>query len=255
MDCIGYVFSCRGYSADEPPKLEDLKSRYTTIFGKKAFPLATAVKFSAKLDLIKNEVSRLLTKQPKDYFGDLGLQGFYYKILNALGAEDFDFGDVFHYNLAALSAAISDYESVWIRLRASEVPGFFYFVYAFARSYYAESSHADPSLINAVHVLTVHKAKGLEFPVVFIPNFEKKQRRRDEETFVDSKLYDFIKYSGTEEDERRVYYTAMTRSEKYLFITGSKEQDNRRKLYQPHDFSEDIDMKFFSENLRCVIEK
>jgi DNA helicase-2/ATP-dependent DNA helicase PcrA len=111
-----------------------------------------------------------------------------------MGAEDFDFGDVFYYNL--LSAAILDYESVWIRLRASEVPGFFYFVYAFARGYYAESSHTDPSLINAVHVLTVHKAKGLEFQVVFIPNFEKKQRRRDEETSVDSKLYDTVKYSG-----------------------------------------------------------
>lgn len=248
MDCIAYVFASRGYSTTEPPKLGDLEARYTTIFNKKEFPHAKPESFSSKLAAVRKEAGTLLARKSKDYFGDLGLQGFYYKILNAMGAEEFDFGDVFHYNLAALSAAISDYESVWVRLRASEVDGFFYFVYAFARGYYAESAHSDPSLINAVHVLTIHKAKGLEFPVVFIPNFEKKQRHRDDETFVDSNLYDSAKYSGTDEDERRVYYTAMTRSEKYLFVTGSKEQDNRRRSYEPHHFLEDINLKYFSKN-------
>ena len=257
MDCIGYIFSTRGYSVEETPQLEGLKSQYASIFNKKQFPQADPRSFSSKLNLIKVEGGKLLAKESKgkDYFGDLGLQGYFYKILNAMGAEKFDFGDVFHYNLAALSAAISDYESVWVRLRASEVEGFFYFVYAFARGYYAESAHSDPSLINAVHVLTIHKAKGLEFPVVFIPNFEKKQRHRSDETFVDSKLYDFTKYAGTEEDERRVYYTAMTRSEKYLFITGSNEQDNRKRSYKPHDFIDDIDLKYFSKNLESITRR
>jgi DNA helicase-2/ATP-dependent DNA helicase PcrA len=143
-----------------------------------------------------------------------------------------------------------------VRLRASEVSGLFFFVYAFARSHYTDSQRNDPSLIDAVHVLTIHKAKGLEFPVIFIPNFEKKKRRRpEEESFVDTSLYDHRKYSGTEEDERRVYYTAITRSEKYLFITGSKEQDHLKSSYEPHQFAENIDLKHFSNNPTLIRKK
>lgn len=82
-----------------------------------------------------------------------------------------------------------------------------------------------------------------------MPNFEKKRKRFDDDTFVDTELYDYKKYNGNEEAERRVYYTAMTRSEKYLFITGSKLQDNRKKSYEPHPFLDEIDKKYFSNNL------
>ena len=248
MDCISYVFSCRGYNREETPQIEFMEQQYSIVFDHEHFPKADPRSFSSKMKKIRNEADSLLARSPKDYFADLGLQGFYYKILNAMGAEDFDFGDIFNYNLAALSRAISDYESVWTRLRASEVEGFFFFVYAYARKYYTESVHDDAAIIDAVHVLTIHKAKGLEYPVVFVPNFEQRRRWMDPPTLVDSNLYDFAKYEGTDEDERRVYYTAMTRSEKYLYITGSREQNNRKKSYEPHDFIRNFDMKYFSDN-------
>lgn len=246
MDCLAYLFGCNGYRRETTPELSEINLRYSEIFDPSVFPESSRRSFSTKMRAIKSEVDDLMKRSPKDYFGDLGLQGFYFKILSAMGAEKFDFGEILNYNLAALSKAISDYESVWVRLRASEVEGFFYFVYAFARSYYMDSHHNDPSILDAVHVITIHRAKGLEFPAVFIPNFEKRRRRPPSHPLVDTSLFDFERYSGNEEDERRVYYTAMTRSEKYLFITGSILQSNRRIPYKPHDFVGNLDMKFFN---------
>ena len=247
MDCIAFVFNCRGYRDSDTPGIEVLEDLYSTVFDLKQFSQASSRAFILKIKKIRKEIDALRSKSPKDYFRDLGLQGFYYKILNAMGAEDFDFGDIFNYNLSALSRAISDYESVWTRLRASEVEGFFFFVFAFARGFYTESMHNDPAIINAVNVLTIHKAKGLEFPAVFIPNFEKRRSRTGPATLVNPDLYDQMKYSGNEEDERRVYFTAITRSERYLFITGSTEQENRKKTYEPHPFLKDFDLKYFSD--------
>lgn len=250
MDCIGYVFGCRGYNKQEVPELDELHSRYNAIFSNAGFPKADPDLFANRLEAVRRDADKIFAKSPKDYFSNLGLQGFYYMILNAMGAEDFDFGEIFNFNLAALSQAISDYESVWIRLRASQVEGFFFFVYAYARSHYMETQHADTTLVDAVNVLTIHGAKGLEFPVVFIPNFEKKRHRPFADSFVDQNLYNFSKYNGDEEDERRVYYTAITRSEKYLYITGSKRQNNRVKdNYEPHRFVDEIDKKYLSNKL------
>jgi len=65
---------------------------------------------------------------------------------------------------------------------------------------------------NSVTLLTVHSAKGLEFPVVFLVGME-------EGLFPISRALD----NETElEEERRLCYVAITRAEKLLFITHAK---------------------------------
>lgn len=249
MDCIGYVFSCRGYTTNNVPRMADLRTRYSQIFDSSEYPQASPARFAKKLKAIKKQADKILKKSPRDYLGGLGLQEYYYKILNAMGSEDFNFSDVFHFNLAQLSAAISDYEAVWIRLRASEIVGFFYFVFAWARIHYADTQHADTTNIKAVSVLTYHKAKGLEFPVVFMPCFVKRARRRGKQSFVDDSLFDADMYSGNEEDDRRMYYVAMTRSEKYLAITGSSLRNGLVRKKHPHPFVNEIVNGYFSDRL------
>ncbi len=246
MDCIAYVFNCRGYETEEPPPIGDLEDRYRDVFNTTEYPDVRPKIFISKLKKVRKEVEKIIKKSPKDYLGGLGLQEFYYKILNAMGAEDFDFGEVFNYNLANLSAAISDYETVWVRLRAKEVVGFFWFVIAYAKSHYAETQHSDTTILNAVKVLTIHKAKGLEFPVVFIPSFVKRQKGRRNPNFVDDNLYNVGRYEGEIEDERRTFYTAITRSEKYLFLTGAKTRPDRIRPIQQHPFLDEIKNAYFS---------
>ena len=67
---------------------------------------------------------------------------------------------------------------------------------------------------DAVKLMTIHSAKGLEFPVVFIVGFT-------EGIFPSSKTIEERKKFGLEE-ERRLCYVAITRAEKYLFIMDSE---------------------------------
>ncbi|MBS1829459.1 MAG: UvrD-helicase domain-containing protein [Acidobacteria bacterium] len=63
-----------------------------------------------------------------------------------------------------------------------------------------------------VSLLTIHNAKGLEFPVVFLAGMEEglfpHQRSRDSETML--------------EEERRLCYVGMTRAEKMLYLTWAR---------------------------------
>ena len=58
----------------------------------------------------------------------------------------------------------------------------------------------------AVNVLTIHKSKGLEFKVVFVTHLRK---------------YSFPRWKGDVEEERRVFYVALTRAMDVLYVIGS----------------------------------
>lgn len=252
LDCIGYCFDCGQWrdGAADIPDLARLKASYSAVFDPTAFPKADPRRFAVKMKALRVETTALLAKpKKKDYLPELGLLGIFHRVLSSMGAEEFDLGDVPHYNLAALSSAIADYESVWIRLRASQVPYFFGYVQAFAGNHYTESSHEEQSVIDAVRVMTIHKAKGLEFPVVFMPYFVRRNKHRTADLFLSGDDYPSARYMGDEEDDRRMYYTAMTRTEKYLFITGAERLEGLKKAYSMHPFAEELDGAHISEKL------
>ena len=71
------------------------------------------------------------------------------------------------------------------------------------------SSADEASGRNSVTLMTMHAAKGLEFPVIFIVGME-------EGLFPGSRAYD---NEAELEEERRLAYVAMTRARKRLFLT------------------------------------
>ena len=248
MDCIAYIFMCKTYNYQPTPSLEELKESYIDTF--RRFPDADVDYFIGSIGKIKEKIDKIFDKE-KDYLGGLGLQEEFHKILSAFGSQKFEFSESFNYNLAVLSSAISDYESVWKRLKATEVEGFFEFAKAYGESKYMDSKFSDPAKINAVKVLTIHKAKGLEFPVVFVPGVIKPLRKtRRKDNFLDETDYEFDRYAGNDEDERRVFYTALTRSEKYLFITGTSwKNNNNKKPYQQHPFIRELDITYLCNDI------
>ncbi|HJW23153.1 MAG TPA: ATP-dependent DNA helicase [Candidatus Limnocylindrales bacterium] len=85
----------------------------------------------------------------------------------------------------------------------------------------------DPDL-DAVAVMTVHKAKGLEFPVVFLPGLVTDRfpaRGRREPLALPVELVDEVLPEGDVhlEEERRLFYVAMTRARDELILTHAAE--------------------------------
>jgi DNA helicase-2/ATP-dependent DNA helicase PcrA len=85
---------------------------------------------------------------------------------------------------------------------------------------------------DAVRLMTVHSAKGLEFPYVFISGLE-------EGLFPHERLDD----TGIDhEEERRLFYVALTRAAKKLFLTYAHLRTiyGSQKVNMPSSFLNDI---------------
>ena len=83
---------------------------------------------------------------------------------------------------------------------------------------------------NAVRLMTIHTAKGLEFPVVFIVGLN--------ENMFPSQKVDSLKAM---EEERRLAFVAVTRAQKLLFLTEAEGMTNRASGRFPSRFIFDID--------------
>jgi DNA helicase-2/ATP-dependent DNA helicase PcrA len=89
------------------------------------------------------------------------------------------------------------------------------------------ASKTDLSTYNAVNILTVHSAKGLEFPVIFLvnlsrgrfPTYEKK-----ETIPLPPALIKEILPEGNfhEQEERRLFYVGLTRASDKVFLSASQ---------------------------------
>jgi len=95
------------------------------------------------------------------------------------------------------------------------------------------TAEADPDR-DAVNVLTVHKAKGLEWPVVFIVSLIDKQfphTRRKEPIELPTELVNEILPEGDFhlQEERRLFYVGMTRARERLLFTSAQDYGGMRK--------------------------
>lgn len=105
----------------------------------------------------------------------------------------------------------------------------------------------DVAINDRVSLMTIHASKGLEFNTVFIVGVE-------ENIFPSPRACDFPREL---EEERRLFYVAITRAEKHCFISCAKSryQYGNMLFNQPSRFLRELDNKLIDVNGRLSADR
>lgn len=195
----------------------------------------------------RNAVRKRLTgwkAEAEDPTKPADLVGNYYDLLSDCGVAYWDFDDPVSVarlgSLARCSAILADYESVRRRARPDEDVqgemvggqdrGPWYYrwlaihIQNWAHGAFEGFEGEETFTLDAVDLTTIHKAKGLEWPVVFVPcvsakRFPSSNTGKLQNWHVPETLFDRTRYEGSVNDERRLFYVAMTRARDWLSIS------------------------------------
>lgn len=214
--------------------LDDLLADYES-----AFQLSAASVESLREHLVTWQPRTLET----DF--DVSLVGDFYTVLELLGLAAWDTNDDMTRNrlgtVARFTNVLADYETVYRRSRrdpdnlGEQVGGqiggeWFYKNLALLLVNYANGTYDDfdgeeDLLADGVALGTVHGAKGLEWPVVFLPSltkgrFPSSKVGTAQEWLVPRELFDVARYEGSDSDERRLFYVALTRARDWVSLSS-----------------------------------
>lgn len=165
------------------------------------------------------------------------------------GADGIDHGEVVFYNLGKFSQLISDFEEIHFHSKPQDkYENFASFLEYQAEDAYPEgwqdNQYANP---DAVRIMTIHQAKGMQWPAVFIPAL---LRNRFPAAAIGGRsVWNLIpkdgiqgqaRFEGGTEDERRLFYVAMTRSQKFLYMTWAPIPGKNNRYTRASDFWDNI---------------
>ena len=189
---------------------------------------------------------RLLTwkESVTDDAGPANLIRDFYALLSDLGVDEWDLSDPWLVNrlgtLARCSQVLVDYESTKRRshpdanepgkMRGGQDRGEWYYkmlaiyIVNWARGAYEGFEGEENFDLDALDLTTIHQSKGLEWPIVFVPSltsrrFPSSRTGERGDWRVSGKLFSTSRYEGSENDERRLFYVAMTRARDYLSLS------------------------------------
>ena len=185
--------------------------------------------FFEDLNELKSSLKEVRLTSLQIYYELLKITGYSDEVLSR---KDFDAKKA-ALNLALISEIISDYENI---MGKYDLNGLFNYLYR-SLKYYSCPINEEEDNSQKVHIMTVHKAKGLEYPVVITASIKDRSfpltfssQRRDH-FFNNSPVYPtpnrFLKYKVSEEkeaeefnrEEERVVYVANTRAEELLILS------------------------------------
>jgi DNA helicase II / ATP-dependent DNA helicase PcrA len=212
---------------------------------------------SADLGLTRGDLARGLPVleearnwQPGERWGTYNIQRTYLRFLEALAIREETVpsagnaarGELVFYNLGKFSQAISDFEQIYFQSEPQQkYDTFMKWLVHQAPAYYAESDadvgYATP---DAVTIATVHQAKGMQWPAVFVPALRRNRfpsRRQGGlnvfHVIPPEAVPDADRYRGTEADEIRLFYVAVTRAQKYLHLSYSPGDSSQYRAASP----------------------
>lgn len=175
----------------------------------------------------------------------------YQRLLTILNFRQLDPANVEHQlimaNLGRFNEVIADFEHSYRRggRRVNwkkMIDSFYYFLRIYAYEEYDEKQ-LEFEDIDAVQLITVHQAKGLEWKVVFVANLVeyrfpsgmalrnlRNNKKKNNKWYVPDTLFDRERYEGSIESERKLFYVAITRAQDLLVLTShKKDKDGKNR--------------------------
>jgi len=193
------------------------------------------------------------TDRTSDLVGEL------YELLDELAVRSWDLSTPQALNrlgtLARFSSLLADYESVRRRARpdpdvsgeqvGGEDRGTWYYrnlglhIINYAQGAYEGFDGEVDFVLDAVDLTTVHRAKGLEWPAVFVPSvtanrFPTTRTGETQAWLVPRDYFDAARYEGSDADERRLFYVAMTRARDWLSVSRHSRVNTRTVAASPY---------------------
>ncbi len=107
----------------------------------------------------------------------------------------------------------------------------------YARESYEDFEGEEIHDLDAVSILTVHQAKGLEWPILFLPSltnrrFPSSMTGRSQNWALPDTVFPVekrIRYEGSDSDERRLFYVALTRAKDIVYASTFNKITQRTK--------------------------
>lgn len=172
-------------------------------------------------------------------------QQLVFDLLEAFGAKEGSIDEGALRDLGRFSQMIQDVEAVFLSVdTAPRFQAICNFLDNIAENGYDVGTDEVTLRPNAVTVATVHKMKGLEFPVVFVVDVENNRfpgiQKRYDGWLPPQVIGPAITrgaYVSTPEAEARLFYTALTRAERFLYVTGSVSLPGGTRRYRQSPFT------------------
>lgn len=196
---------------------------------------------SLKQAIAEAAAAKAAMETPNERYSFYSIQRSFARFIEAAGLREENVpnnrGEVVFYNLGKFSQLISDFETINYHSQPKEK----YESFADFLQYHAEDAYPEGWQSNhyanpdAVRIMTVHQAKGMQWPVVFIPALIRNRfpaggigGRSQWHVLPAAVIPNQARYRGSIEDERRLFYVALTRSQKFLHLTFAPIPGNQR---------------------------
>ena len=197
----------------------------------------------------------------KDNTAQVNLVRDYYRLLRLIHIQNLDLNDPADSarmgTLARFSQILADFEHVTRRARYVDEQGekvfrggqdrgiYFYqrlynYLQYYALDAYEDFEGEDTFDLDAVDILTVHQSKGLEWPVVFLPSlvegrFPSRYSGQSQDWLIPEAVFPKAsrqRYEGSETEERRLFYVALTRAKDAVYLSRFRKKTNKFKPSQ-----------------------
>lgn len=198
------------------------KYRHHNEFLKAGFSNREDIKKLVSLNRLMDTEMSLLEK----YYEILEISGYPEKLISRYD----DFSKEKLYNIARFTSIIRDYTTV---SNDADIDGFLKFLrMAKLKKTYDQIILENPYSVN---IMTMHRSKGLEFPVVIVCSVFNGKVPLNFKSYKDVELPDSLKKYKVDSnllEERRLFYVSMTRAQDLLIISAT-ENHRQRIGYSP----------------------